>query len=113
MLNNVSFSIYLEIYLIYLYFYFICYLLIFTLLCYSIDATRETDFMGRMVNDGINVNSRMKKIMIGGRPHLTLFATKDIVAGSEIVYDYKDPTVWWRMVSVQLEYLPISVTILS
>lgn len=41
----------------------------------------------------------MRKIVVDGVPHLCLFASKDLVDGDELRYDYKAPDLWWRKVS--------------
>ena len=45
-----------------------------------------------------HANACMRKMTIAGRPHLVLFAQKDINQGDEIVYDYgdSDENLWWR-----------------
>ncbi|KAI4903902.1 hypothetical protein NFI96_028811 [Prochilodus magdalenae] len=63
----------------------------------TIDATREDDSLGRLVNDeNKNPNCKMKKIIVQERPHLCLFATRDIVPGEEIAYDYGGSDWPWR-----------------
>lgn len=72
------------------------YLLLFIFFL-SIDATREDDSLGRLVNDdNKNPNSKIKKIIVQGRPHLCLFATRDIMPGEEIAYDYGGSPWPWR-----------------
>lgn len=64
----------------------------------SIDASREDDSFGRLVNDEHkHPNCRMKKIEVEGKPHLCLFALKDIKEGEEISYDYGGDDCPWRM----------------
>ena len=43
-------------------------------------------------------NAEMKKLVINRKPHLALFATKEILPGDEICYDYGDDVenLWWR-----------------
>lgn len=75
--------------------------------CYfSIDATKPSDRLGRLVNDGIGpetnqCNSKMKKLEVDGVPCLVLFALKRIQHGEEILYDYGDDQghLHWRKVS--------------
>lgn len=53
--------------------------------------------MGRLVNDEeMNPNSKMKVTRVDGRPHLCLFALKDIGPGEEITYNYGDSDWPWR-----------------
>jgi len=54
--------------------------------------------MGRMVNDGIGIdqNAAMKLLYVGDKPHLAIFATKDICPGDEIKYDYGVKNLPWR-----------------
>lgn len=53
--------------------------------------------MGRLVNDdAVNPNSQMKVTRVDGRPHLCLFALKDIGPGEEITYNYGDSDWPWR-----------------
>ncbi|CAL8238281.1 unnamed protein product, partial [Merluccius merluccius] len=60
-----------------------------------VDAAREDESLGRLVNDDeVNPNSQMKVTRVDGRPHLCLFALKDIGPGEEITYGDSD---WpWR-----------------
>ncbi|KAK1784194.1 hypothetical protein P4O66_003972 [Electrophorus voltai] len=68
---------------------------IFVMLC--IDATREDDTLGHLVNDEHKgPNCRMKKIIVQGKPHLCLFAIRDIMPGEEITYDYGGSDWPWR-----------------
>jgi len=51
------------------------------------------------VNDsGTPTNACMRKVIVKGIPHLVLFATKNINAGEEILYNYGDKShnLWWR-----------------
>ncbi|KAL0146649.1 hypothetical protein M9458_057989, partial [Cirrhinus mrigala] len=65
------------------------------LLC--VDAARDDCSLGRLVNDDrVNPNSRMKTIRVDGRPHLCLFALRNICPGEEITYDYGDSEWPWR-----------------
>ncbi|XP_036407926.1 uncharacterized protein LOC118793909 [Megalops cyprinoides] len=64
---------------------------------YSIDAAREDDSMGRLVNDDhINPNCKMKRVMVEGKPHLCLFAVRDIPPGEEVTYNYGNGDWPWR-----------------
>lgn len=59
-------------------------------LFFSIDATEESKYMGRLVNHSRNGNLVTKAIEVNGKAHLILMAKKDIPAGVEILYDYGD-----------------------
>ncbi|XP_071350264.1 histone-lysine N-methyltransferase set-1-like isoform X5 [Trachinotus anak] len=62
-----------------------------------IDAAREDGSHGRLVNDNhVNPNSKIKTIAVDGKPHLCLFAIKDISPGEEITYSYGDCDWPWR-----------------
>nr|XP_024655137.1 histone-lysine N-methyltransferase set-1-like [Maylandia zebra] len=62
-----------------------------------VDATREDGSLGRLVNDdNVNPNSKMTVTRVDGRPHLCLFAIKDIGPGEEITYNYGDSNWPWR-----------------
>lgn len=71
----------------------------------SIDASRVFGRVGRAVNDSAppNCNCQMKKICIKGsaHPYLALFATRLILRGEEIVYDYGDAYLPWRREVIQ------------
>ncbi|CAJ1048439.1 uncharacterized protein LOC119023775 isoform X5 [Xyrichtys novacula] len=65
---------------------------------WCIDASNEDDSMGRLVNDAHkSPNCKMKKMTVQFKPHLCLFAIKDIQAGSEITYDYGESEWPWRV----------------
>lgn len=57
---------------------------------YSVDATAETDKLGRLVNHSRNGNLITKIVEIRSIPHLVLIAKDDIPANVEISYDYGD-----------------------
>ncbi|KAI3365063.1 hypothetical protein L3Q82_010179 [Scortum barcoo] len=62
-----------------------------------VDAAKEDGSLGRLVNDEhVNPNSKMKTIKVDGKPHLCLFALKDISPGEEITYNYGDFDWPWR-----------------
>ncbi|XP_054865957.1 uncharacterized protein LOC118470098 isoform X2 [Amphiprion ocellaris] len=64
---------------------------------YCIDALKDDGTLGRLVNDDhINPNCKVKKIVVKGRPHLCLFALKEIFPGEEITYNYGDSPWPWR-----------------
>nr|XP_043897469.1 uncharacterized protein LOC122779330 isoform X6 [Solea senegalensis] len=76
--------------------------------CVCIDASREDNSLGRLVNDQHKgPNCRMKKIDVDGKPHLCLFAIKDINEGEEITYDYGGDDCPWRIqASTHAEHEP-------
>ncbi|CAH0388815.1 unnamed protein product [Bemisia tabaci] len=57
---------------------------------YCIDATEETDRLGRLINHSRNGNLYPKIILIDKQPRLVLLANQDIAAGEEVTYDYGD-----------------------
>ncbi|EDV22448.1 N-lysine methyltransferase KMT5A-A [Trichoplax sp. H2] len=58
---------------------------------FCVDATKETDRLGRLVNHSRkNYNSISRLIPINGNPHLVLIAYRDIGIGEELLYDYGD-----------------------
>ncbi|XP_019724287.1 probable histone-lysine N-methyltransferase set-1 [Hippocampus comes] len=64
---------------------------------WCIDASREDESFGRLVNDEHRrPNCRMKWIDVDGKPHLCLFALTDIHDGEEITYDYGGEDCPWR-----------------
>ncbi|KAL6484489.1 hypothetical protein MHYP_G00065340 [Metynnis hypsauchen] len=64
---------------------------------WTIDAARDDGSLGRLVNDDhINPNCKMKRLIVEGRPHLCLFALRDITPGEELTYDYGDADRPWR-----------------
>ncbi|XP_055019807.1 uncharacterized protein LOC129411792 [Boleophthalmus pectinirostris] len=64
---------------------------------WCIDATLEDNTLGRLVNDDHKTpNCRMKLIEADGKPHLCLFALRDIGQGEEITYDYGGTDWPWR-----------------
>ncbi|KAL1276437.1 hypothetical protein QQF64_036060 [Cirrhinus molitorella] len=64
---------------------------------WSIDATHEDGTLGRLINDDhINPNCTMKRIIVEGKPHLCLFAARDIIPGEELTYDYGGSDWPWR-----------------
>lgn len=83
------------------------------LLC--VDAARDDGSLGRLVNDDhINPNSRMKTICVDGKPHLCLFATRNICAGEEITYNYGDSEWPWRCSTpCKLEPPPLEINTIS
>ncbi|XP_051823597.1 N-lysine methyltransferase KMT5A-like [Antechinus flavipes] len=69
-----------------------CYMYYFQYLSktYCVDATRETDRLGRLINHSKWGNCQTKLHDIDGVPHLILIASRDIKAGEELLYDYGD-----------------------
>ncbi|XP_057318110.1 N-lysine methyltransferase KMT5A [Microplitis mediator] len=57
---------------------------------YCVDATAETDKLGRLVNHSRNGNLIARVIEVESIPHLVLTAKEDIPMGVEINYDYGD-----------------------
>lgn len=56
----------------------------------SVDATKETDRLGRLINHSKNGNLRTKLHEINGTPHLIFLASRDIKVDEELLYDYGD-----------------------
>ncbi|CAL1537076.1 unnamed protein product [Lymnaea stagnalis] len=69
-----------------------CYMYYFSLADkqYCVDATAETNFLGRLVNHSRDGNCCTKAVMIDKIPHLILIASRDIPSGEELCYDYGD-----------------------
>ncbi|XP_039978355.1 LOW QUALITY PROTEIN: uncharacterized protein LOC120786776 [Xiphias gladius] len=64
---------------------------------WCVDASKEDRTLGRLVNDDhISPNCEIKKIVCDGKPHLCLFAVKEISPGEEITYSYGDSSYPWR-----------------
>ncbi|XP_037114574.1 lysine methyltransferase 5Ab isoform X1 [Syngnathus acus] len=57
---------------------------------YCVDATRETNRLGRLINHSKVGNCQTKLHAIDGSPHLILLAARDIEADEELLYDYGD-----------------------
>ncbi|XP_043512217.1 N-lysine methyltransferase KMT5A-B isoform X1 [Frieseomelitta varia] len=57
---------------------------------YCVDATAETDKLGRLVNHSRNGNLIARVVEVGSTPHLVLTAKENIPIGVEITYDYGD-----------------------
>lgn len=77
----------------------------------SIDAAQEDLSLGRLVNDDHKKpNCKMKNINVEGKPHLCLFALRNITCGEEITYNY-GPVNWpWRiMVSMYIITFEIGI----
>lgn len=54
------------------------------------DATLETERLGRLINHSKSGNCQTKLHPIDGSPHLILVASRDIAAEEELLYDYGD-----------------------
>ncbi|GIX91505.1 hypothetical protein CEXT_618581 [Caerostris extrusa] len=57
---------------------------------YCIDATKESDRLGRLINHSKKGNLKTQSIYLKENPHLAFFACRDIEAGEELCYDYGD-----------------------
>ncbi|XP_072566873.1 uncharacterized protein [Paramormyrops kingsleyae] len=79
---------------------------------WCVDAAQEDQSLGRLVNDNhIDPNTKMKKIVRERKPHLCLFAIKDIAPGEEITYDYGDSEWPWRCkANSEVESMILSLT---
>ncbi|XP_057177458.1 N-lysine methyltransferase KMT5A-A [Triplophysa rosa] len=69
-----------------------CYMYYFQYLSktYCVDATKESDRLGRLINHSKNGNCQTKLHDINGIPHLILVASRDIQEEEELLYDYGD-----------------------
>ncbi|XP_035981142.1 uncharacterized protein LOC110368365 isoform X2 [Fundulus heteroclitus] len=71
---------------------------------WCIDASHEDGSFGRIVNDDHkSPNCKMKKLIVKDKPHLCLFAIKNIQAECEITYDYGDSLWPWRALTPNAE----------
>ncbi|ODM90018.1 Histone-lysine N-methyltransferase pr-set7 [Orchesella cincta] len=57
---------------------------------YCLDATKESNRLGRLVNHSRNGNLVTKAVEVNGTPRLILIAKRDIDKGEELSYDYGD-----------------------
>lgn len=57
---------------------------------YCVDATAETDKLGRLVNHSRTGNLIARIVEVNSTPHLVLTAKEDLPIGVEITYDYGD-----------------------
>lgn len=56
---------------------------------WCVDATAETDRLGRLINHGKNGNNlRTRVVEVAGTPRLIFVATRKIAVGEELLYDY-------------------------
>lgn len=60
------------------------------LLFNSVDATKETDRLGRLINHSRCGNLVTKVVEVKGTPRLILIAKRDIDVDEELCYDYGD-----------------------
>ena len=69
-----------------------CYMYYFQYLSktYCVDATQETNHLGRLISHSKCGNCQTKLHDIDGVPSLILIASRDIAAGEELLYDYGD-----------------------
>ncbi|XP_077139179.1 uncharacterized protein LOC143804702 [Ranitomeya variabilis] len=64
---------------------------------WCIDAANDDGSFGRLANDEHkSPNCRMKTFIHNGKPHLCLFAIRDINPGDEITYNYGNSDWPWR-----------------
>lgn len=56
----------------------------------SVDATAESNRLGRLVNHSRNGNLVTRIVEVGKQPRLILVAKDDIAEGTELCYDYGD-----------------------
>ena len=58
---------------------------------FSVDATKEDDSLGRLINHSrTNANLKSQGIEVDDTPHLIFYAIRDIKHGEELAYDYGD-----------------------
>lgn len=77
---------------------------------WSINASRKDESLGRLVNDDhLHPNCKMKKMVVKGKPHLFLFALRDICAREEITYNYGGTDFLGENGYVKYKVLPIMV----
>ncbi|KAG8196407.1 hypothetical protein JTE90_009041 [Oedothorax gibbosus] len=58
---------------------------------YCIDATKESDRLGRLINHSkLQGNLRTQPLLVDCKPRLAFFARRTINAGEELLYDYGD-----------------------
>lgn len=55
---------------------------------YWIDATKEDDSLGRLVNDSTKGNATTKTMTVSNIPRVGIFAVQDINVGDEILNSY-------------------------
>ncbi|XP_067227718.1 uncharacterized protein [Chanodichthys erythropterus] len=65
---------------------------------WCMDASKEDGSLGRLVNDEHrNPTCKMRTLEVSSKPHLCLFAVRDILPGEEITYNYGDSDWPWRV----------------
>ncbi|KAI4793452.1 hypothetical protein KUCAC02_032708 [Chaenocephalus aceratus] len=75
---------------------------------WCVDAAKENESLGRLVNDDHrNPTAKMKRLSVQGKPHLCLFADRDISPGEEITYNYGDSDWPWRCKQDLDEVMPL------
>jgi len=82
--------------------YLLCYNEVYSLCIYSIDASGEPESngprLGRLINHGNIKSARNAKMKIlttnDNQPTRSLFATRQIVPGEQILYDYGIKVPW-------------------
>ena len=57
---------------------------------FSLDATKPTKYLGRLLNHSRRGNCKTKVVGIGNHPYMLLVAARDIKPGEELLYDYGD-----------------------
>ncbi|XP_051964148.1 N-lysine methyltransferase KMT5A-A-like [Xyrauchen texanus] len=68
---------------------------------WCMDASKEDKSLGRLVNDEHkNPTCKMRTVEVKKKPHLCLFAVRDILPGEEITYNYGDSDWPWRAKSL-------------
>ncbi|XP_065548941.1 N-lysine methyltransferase KMT5A isoform X6 [Lathamus discolor] len=74
-----------------------CYMYYFQYLSktYCVDATKETNRLGRLINHSKCGNCQTKLHDIDGVPHLILIASRDIKAGDQKVHPWINPRRGW------------------
>lgn len=56
---------------------------------YSVDASRESGRLGRLINHSkTQCNASTKVVELKGTPYLCLFASRDISVVEEVLFDY-------------------------
>ena len=63
---------------------------------FSIDANQSKQ-LGKFVNDDRQTNCKMEHLISDTNHHLCLFATRDIPAHHQLLYDYGDSYYRWRV----------------
>ncbi|XP_059358170.1 uncharacterized protein LOC132096669 isoform X3 [Carassius carassius] len=65
---------------------------------WCMDASKEDSSLGRLANDETrNPTCKMRTVEVSRKPHLCLFAVRDILPGEEITYNYGDSDWPWRV----------------